>query len=156
MKTFNSTLRDNPDFDEKFTKKTFEIFRNENNESIIVRGLGRFIFEQGLPLSIMIDELKMRGNLKISFLHLADELMRNGWSGHKTISYLKNETFIEDFKPLQEFCDASFEDQRTLLFKFLFGEDPKEIIRAKERGEKSNFDNFFDLYVSEQPANSAA
>lgn len=156
MTTFNSKLRCNPSFNEKSAKRGFEIFDNENGESVIVRGLGRFIFEQGLPLSIMIDELKIRGNLKISFLHLADELMRNGWSGDKTISYLEKEAVIEDFKLLREFCDASFEDQRTMIFKFLFREDPKEIIRAKEKGEKSNFDNFFDLYVSEQPANSAA
>lgn len=68
----------------------FEIFKNEKGENIIVKGLGPFIYQEGLPLSIIMNEFRMKGiNVKVSFLHLAGELIHNGWSGDKAAARIE-------------------------------------------------------------------
>ena len=53
------------------------------NRKVIIRGIGKLFYQDGLPLSISIESCKKQG-LEVSLIHIADELIKNGWSS-KTI-----------------------------------------------------------------------
>ena len=93
----------------------------------------------------------------ISFLHIADECMNNGWSSKTTIRKLKAESDIDidgvmsviDWNSLEEFCrlgdpdiynKGGYEKQRELIFQYLFGTSSNEI---RQRGFTKDIKDFF-------------
>ncbi len=95
-------------------------------KKLILKGVGKMFYQDGFPISMSVSALKKKG-LEVSILHVADECMKNGWTGKTTFNKLKVdfEDDIDknsyDLKQLEMFCNSSYEDQREMLFKYLFG-----------------------------------
>lgn len=93
---------------------------------ICIKGVGKMFYENGLPISISISELKKK-NIEVSIFHIADECLKNGWSAKTTYNKIKSdlEDDIEnntyDYDILKKFCFSEYEDQREIIFKYLFG-----------------------------------
>lgn len=92
---------------------------------IVVKGVGKSFYQDGFPISMSISLLKSK-NYEVSILHVADECMKNGWSPKTTYNKIsadfaddidKNEV---DLEILKKFCYASYEDQRDMIFNYLF------------------------------------
>ena len=62
---------------------------------IVVAGLGKLYFQEGIPLSIIFDGLKSK-NILPSFKHLYSELRENGMK-HERIIHLLNENVFESY-----------------------------------------------------------
>jgi alanyl-tRNA synthetase len=93
-------------------------------KKICVKGIGKLFYEQGLPISMVTEVLKSKG-IEVSVLHVADECLKNGWSAKTT-----NSKLVEDFQDsldgnlnksqLEKFCYAAYEEQREMIFNYLF------------------------------------
>lgn len=92
---------------------------------IYIRGIGKMFYQDGFPISLSVSTLKEKG-IEVSILHVADECMKNGWSSKTTINKLKAdfEDDIDknnfDLESLEKFCNSCYEDQREMLFDYLF------------------------------------
>ena len=96
-----------------------------NGKKIVVKGVGKMFYESGFPISMSISLFK-KENIVVSILHVADECLKNGWSAKTTFNKLK-EDFEEDIdgneydlEYLEKFCHADYEEQRDMIFKYLF------------------------------------
>lgn len=122
------------------------------NEQVVVGGIGKFFYENGFPIHISVDILKEKG-YKVSVLHIADELYKNGWKPRAIINALSQdfegyEEIITEFinaamsGELQEtpppigqewiYSKYGYEAQREILFNSLFGFSSKESMDKKE------------------------
>ena len=116
---------------------------------ICLKGVGKIFYEKGLPISMAISELKKKG-IEVSILHVADECLKNGWSAKTTYNKIKAdfEEDIEgvgkniDWKQLEHFCNLSndpyfknggYEEQRELIFKYLFGSSTNDVRNGKNK-----------------------
>lgn len=61
----------------------------------VVSGLGKLYFQEGIPLSVMFDVLKVK-QMQPSFNHLYQELKDNGMK-HDRIIHLLNENVFESY-----------------------------------------------------------
>lgn len=103
------------------------------DRKIVVRGMGKMFYQDGMPISIMAGELRKKG-LEVSWLHVADELLKHGWSSETTFKKLREEMAdgaIEkvDIDRVEKFCDAfrtgdkweeGYYAQREMIFQYLF------------------------------------
>lgn len=118
---------------------------------ICLRGIGRMFYEKGFPISMSISVLKER-DIETSILHIADECLKHGWLPETTVKKLKYE--IEDaiigddesikkidISLLERFCYVSYEDQREMIFQYLFGMPSKEAIDNVDDFLNQNFIN---------------
>lgn len=94
---------------------------------IAITGIGKLFYQEGFPISMAASELKNK-NIEVSILHVADECLKNGWSGKTTFNKLKvdfeediDKTNHFDLKALEKFCYTDYETQREMIFKYLFG-----------------------------------
>lgn len=92
-----------------------------DNQVVVLRGVGRMYYESGLPIVFQIDELKKRG-IKVSMLHVADELLKENWSVKRIMNTLTEDKILseENTIEIQKFCYADYETQRSLIFKSLY------------------------------------
>src|SRR5690349_9055768 len=104
-------------------------FTQIGNRSICLRGIGKMFYQEGLPIGISIKQLLSKG-YEISLLHIADELLKNGWSPERVILTLTTElqdsvadgvNIFVDYAAISSFCFKEYEDQREMIFKYLFG-----------------------------------
>jgi hypothetical protein len=110
-----------------------------DGKKICLKGVGKLFYQEGFPISMAISELK-KENIHVSILHVADECLKNGWSPKTTFNKIKSD-FEEDIdksnkfdmKVLEEFCYSSYEDQREMIFKYLFDSSSKEAIEQKNK-----------------------
>ena len=126
------------------------------NRTIVIRGVGKLFYQEGFPISMALSELNKKG-YEVSFLHIADECMNNGWSSKTTIRKLKAESDIDidgvmsviDWNSLEEFCrlgdpdiynKGGYEKQRELIFQYLFGTSSNEI---RQQGFTEEIKDFF-------------
>lgn len=72
-----------------------EIVGKTSCSKLVVSGLGRMYFENGLPLSVIFDGLQRR-NIVPSFRHLVSELEQNGMNRER-IMHLLNEHVFESY-----------------------------------------------------------
>lgn len=129
---------------------------NINGENIIIGGIGKMFYEDGFPIHIAIDIAKDKG-YKISSLHIADELYKNGWS-EKAIFNTLREYFPNDISLIQEFCRAAtlgekiqskppqgqewiysktgWENQREIIFNYLWGYSSKDAMNDINKREQ--------------------
>ncbi len=92
---------------------------------ICVGGIGKMFYQDGFPISMAVSILQEKG-IDVSVLHVADECIKNGWTGKTTFNKLKVD--FEDDKgikinltQLKEFCFADYKQQREIIFQSLFG-----------------------------------
>lgn len=106
-----------------------------NGRYICIKGIGKLFYQDGLPISISIAELKER-NIEVSLFHVADECLKVGWSARTTYNKLKTDVLEDiesnniDLKLLEKFCYAEYEEQREMIFQYLFGTESKNINEA--------------------------
>lgn len=96
------------------------------DRKVCIGGIGKMFYQDGFPISMSVSELKKRG-VEVSIFHVADECLKNGWSAKTTFNKLmadfaddidKNEF---DAELLKQFCYSTYEDQREMIFQYLFG-----------------------------------
>ena len=114
-----------------------------NNRNICLGGIGKLFYEQGLPIEISLIEMKERG-IDVSFLHIADELYKHGWTKKTILRALSTgDGYLCDIEPIIKFINAAtinddrvnppgrellysstgYEAQRGLIFDYLFNND---------------------------------
>lgn len=108
-------------------------FIAEDGRQIIIRGVGKLFYQDGFPISMSISVLKKKG-WEVSLFHVADECMKNGWSPKTTFNKLVAD-FEDDIdgnvwdkEQVRKFCYASYEEQREMIFNYLF----KDVEEAKQ------------------------
>ena len=102
------------------------------DRNIIVKGVAKLYYQDGFTLSMSKDILKENG-FELSWLHVADELYKHGWSEKRCLSTLRNEIdddttynlcvkFIKVAKGTKTllYTGSGYEDQRAMLFNYLF------------------------------------
>ncbi len=77
-----------------------------DGKAIIIGGIGKLYYQDGFPIPMAISHLKKQG-VSVSILHIADELLKNGWRPEIMIkgslhSFTMDEITIID-KPLNKF-----------------------------------------------------
>jgi alanyl-tRNA synthetase len=110
------------------------LFFKNNDRKICVKGIGRLFYEHGLPISVSVSELKSKG-IEVSIIHVADECLKNGWSAKTTLNKLKadfeediDKENIYDLDLLERFVYSDYEQQREMIFKYLFSDATQETI----------------------------
>lgn len=94
-------------------------------EKTILRGVSQMFYQEGLPISIIAEKANNEG-YKISWLHFADDLLKQGWKPARVISRLKEEVEDSagsaniDMKMIEKFVYLSYEDQREMIFNYLW------------------------------------
>lgn len=88
-------------------------------------------YQEGFPIEIIVNELKNK-NIESSIYHIADECLKHGWSEKTTIKKLI-EIFPENKKEIINFCNSDYEQQREIIFNFLYSskEEAKEWFNKK-------------------------
>ncbi len=98
---------------------------NFGGRLIAYRGIGKMFYQEGFPISMAIAELK-KSHVEVSILHVADECLRNGWSAKTTYNKLAADFEADidknyvDMDLLKKFCYADYEEQRAMIFEYLF------------------------------------
>jgi hypothetical protein len=99
---------------------------------ICIKGVGKLFYQDGFPISLSVTELKKKG-VEVSILHVADECLKNGWSAKTTYNKIKSD-FEEDidgntfdFDLLKNFCYSDYEQQREMIFEYLFKCSPDDV-----------------------------
>lgn len=123
---------------------------------ICVAGIGKLFYQDGFPVSMSRDILKEKG-IELSWLHVTDELYKNGWTHKRCLTTLRNEiddddvfikvkSFIEvaGNHPTKLYIDNGYEDQREMLFNYLFGCSTKEVISNENTYPKYWLSNLLD------------
>jgi hypothetical protein len=93
------------------------------SRKIVIKGIGKMFYQNGFPIPIAIQQANDRG-YEVSILHVADECLRNGWSGDTVIKKFR-EDFADsglttDMDTLKKFVFSDYEDQRQMIFDYLF------------------------------------
>lgn len=110
----------------------FEVIEIDGRK-IVIRGIGKSFYQDGFPIAMAVSMFLEKG-FSVSLFHLADELLKNGWSPDrvmKTLSAELADTIQGDqkiyFDPmsLSVFCHADYEAQRLMIFDDLFGDVQK-------------------------------
>lgn len=93
---------------------------------IIIKGIGKMFYQEGFPISLGVSRCKELG-YEVSYLHIADELLKNGWKPETVLKRLgeDNQDALkgEERVPLdliREFVFKEYEDQREMIFNYLF------------------------------------
>lgn len=90
---------------------------------IVVKGIGRMFFQEGVPIGMIARSAKEKG-YEVSWFHVADECLKNGWPPATVLSKLEEEVRDSavdvDFDALERFVTAGYEEQRGMIFGYLF------------------------------------
>lgn len=103
---------------------------------IVLRGLGKMFYQEGFPMSMASKVLAAKG-VEISWLHVADELLKNGWRPDTVVRKLREDMVdgeMEDkakaLAQIEMFCSLDYFQQRAMIFEYLFGkkiDDPTNV-----------------------------
>lgn len=104
--------------------------------SIVIKGIGRAFYSGGFPIALGIDNAIKLG-YEVSMFHLADELLKNGWSAKTVIRKLKEEKDLDingnmNMEGVEEFCMKEYEEQRAMIFDYLWKGREGEIEKVFE------------------------
>lgn len=94
---------------------------------IVISGVAELFYRYGFPITMSIQMLNNAG-YEVSLLHISDQLIKHGWSSSTVINKLKsdaesginNEIKSFDWKQIEIFCNMAYENQREMLFNYLF------------------------------------
>lgn len=108
--------------------KDFE-FMQIDDRKIIIRGLGRMFYQEGMPIGIMAKQAMSKG-MEVSWFHVVDELLKHGWS-EKTIRNKLSEELQDSGTPelidkVDLFLSNGYEGRRELIFNYLFQSNPEK------------------------------
>lgn len=96
---------------------------NIDNRKICIFGIGKMFYQEGFPIGMAIRELNKQ-NIECSVFHIADECLKNGWSSKTTYTKLREElvdsSISFDVLKLEKFCFSEYEEQRQMIFEYLF------------------------------------
>lgn len=100
-----------------------EIYTIEDKK-VCLGGVGKLFYEKGFPISMSAKELSKQ-DITLSWLHVADECLKHGWSAKTTYNKIQADISDSgerqfDINLLKEFCYSEYEEQREMLFKYLF------------------------------------
>ena len=106
-----------------------------NNKKIVLDGVGKRFYQDGIPISITIEDCNSEG-VEVSMLHVADELLKQGWKPKTVLNKLEEEKSLDiinvmDMANVKEFCFADYETQREMIYNYLFGNEDKQKSLAK-------------------------
>lgn len=103
------------------------IIERLGNRNVVLQGIGKLFYQNGFPVSMAIKEFSNAG-IEVSLLHVADECLKNGWSADTTITKLTDDFndggMVIDKELLTVFCNSSYGEQRDIIFKSLFINEP--------------------------------
>jgi 4-hydroxy-3-methylbut-2-enyl diphosphate reductase IspH len=106
--------------------KTDFLIEQFGDRKICIKGIGKMFYQDGIPISIAIEEFH-RKRIFVSLIHIADECLKYGWSAQTTYSRITddlNENLTDNSrKRLKDFCYATYEEQRAMIFEYLFEND---------------------------------
>lgn len=111
------------------------IINQFGDRTICIGGVGKLFFQDGFPISMSVQQLKSR-NIDVSILHVVDECLKNGWPP-KTVLQKVREDFEDvkqenfDLSQIEKFCNSSYEEQREMIFNYLFVSSSKDVIDGK-------------------------
>lgn len=109
-----------------------------DNRLICLKGVGKLFYQEGFPISLSVSKMKENG-IEVSLLHVADECLKNGWSAKTTINKLKADFEddidgnIYDLELLEKFCYASYDEQREMIFEYLFKCKTDDVRRGQNK-----------------------
>ena len=139
----------------KNNDKHFEFCEIEG-KTICVKGIGKLLYQDGYPIILSIEALRKQG-IEVSILHVADELLKNGWSTKATINKLNaeagecinnEERSLIKLDDVEKFCNSTYEDQREMIFQYLFGCTTNDVREGKNKKPlewlRTTLDNFTD------------
>lgn len=98
-----------------------------NGRTIVLRGVGSAYFTTGIPVGMCAMYIESKGK-EVSWLHVADDLQKQGWGNNRIIAHLKEEASLSDLrhKPdmdaIKVFLELDYEDQRAMIFEHLWGD----------------------------------
>lgn len=94
------------------------------NRKIIIGGIGKMFYQDGMPIEITADVLSEKG-WEISWMHVADELFKNGWDINRIRNtlypILSNSKYESSIQTTLIFIRSDYEHQREMIFNYLFG-----------------------------------
>lgn len=103
------------------------------DRTICLKGVGKLFYQEGFPISMSISEFNKKG-VEVSILHVADECLKNGWSAKTTFNKLKADMEEDidrntyDLSLLERFCYSTYEQQREMIFEYLFNNNKDEAL----------------------------
>lgn len=103
-------------------KLDFE-FMTIGDRKIIIRGLGKMFYQEGMPIGMMAKRCEELG-YEVSWLHITDELLKHGWE-HKSIRGKLFEELVDSGKKelissIENFLGRTYDERRDMLFQYLF------------------------------------
>ena len=102
-----------------------------NGNKIVLKGIGKRFYQDGVPISITIEDC-YKHNINVSMLHVADELLKEGWKQKTVLTKLEEEksldiTNVMDMTNVKEFIFSDYETQREMIFNYLFKDENEAI-----------------------------
>ncbi len=94
------------------------------DKKIIIKGIGKLYYQEGLPMGIAAQRAIEMG-YTVSWLHVADELLKEGWRPDRIIPKFREEIEDDnsseiDIKAIEKFVYSTYEEQRQMIFNSLF------------------------------------
>lgn len=98
-----------------------------NGKTFVIKGIGKMFYQEGFPIGMLVKKLKEERNQIVSIFHIADELLKNGWSADRVVLTLTHEfndsSAPIDIPSLKRFCNSNYDQQREMIFEYLFAND---------------------------------
>lgn len=117
------------------TKKDW-LIEDFGDRVICLRGVGKMFYQHGFPIAMAITELHKKG-IEVSLFHVADECLKNGWKAKTVFNKLEEELVGERTnvtkEELETFCYAEYEDQREMIFNYLYSDKEAAVAYLKHR-----------------------
>lgn len=113
---------------------------NIDSRFIAVKGIGKLYYQEGFPIPMAVTELHKHG-IGVSLLHIADELLKENWKPDKVYQRLKaelsdtiagDEIINWDWTMLKKFVYLGYEEQRELLFDYLYETKEKGVEELRQ------------------------
>lgn len=123
------------------------------NRTIVIRGIGKMFYQEGFPISMAVSEFS-KNNIEVSVLHVADECLKNGWSAETTFRKIRDD-FKDGLEKLNEeqlfkFCNSEYEEQREMIFQYLFGSPSEEFINNKNKRNDSTLTRILGIIQKDE------
>lgn len=98
------------------------------DRKIAIKGIGKLFYQEGFPISMAIETLN-KSNIEVSIFHVVDELIKHGWNNKTILSRLKE----DDITDIELFLESSYEDQRAMIYEYLYNSDGEQWLRDNIR-----------------------